>query len=46
MRALDEGNFACGIFSDLQNAFDTVDHNSGVFHGVVFGPLLFLYKWP
>ena len=24
--ALDEGNFACGIFIDLQKAFDTVDH--------------------
>ena len=24
--ALDEGYFACGIFIDLQKAFDTVDH--------------------
>ena len=24
MKALDEGNFAHGIFSDLQKAFDTV----------------------
>ena len=24
--ALDKGNFACGIFVDLQKAFDTVDH--------------------
>ena len=24
--ALDSGNFACGIFIDLQKAFDTVDH--------------------
>ena len=24
--ALDSGNFACGIFLDLQKAFDTVDH--------------------
>ena len=23
---MDSGNFACGIFVDLQNAFDTVDH--------------------
>ena len=23
---LDSGNFACGIFVDLQKAFDTVDH--------------------
>ena len=27
MKALDDGNFACGIFVDLQNAFDTVDHS-------------------
>ena len=26
MNALDDGNFACGIFVDLQKAFDTVDH--------------------
>ena len=25
--ALDDGNFACGIFIDLQKAFDTVDHH-------------------
>ena len=24
---LDEGKFACGIFGDLQKAFDTVEHN-------------------
>ena len=24
---LGEGKFACGIFVDLQNAFDTVEHN-------------------
>ena len=27
MKDLDESNFACGIFVDLRNAFDTVDHN-------------------
>ena len=27
MKALDEGNFACGISFDLEKAFDTVDHN-------------------
>ena len=24
---LDNGNFACGIFVDLQNVFDTIDHD-------------------
>ena len=26
-KALDDGNFACGIFGDLQKLFDTVDHS-------------------
>lgn len=26
LKALDDGNFACGVFVDLQKAFDTVDH--------------------
>ena len=26
-KALDEDKFACGIFIDLQKAFDTADHN-------------------
>ena len=26
-KALDNSNFACGIFIDLQKAFDTVDHH-------------------
>ena len=25
--ALDKGNFACGVFIDLQKAFDTVSHD-------------------
>ena len=25
-KALDDGNIGCGVFVDLQNAFDTVDH--------------------
>ena len=25
--ALDNGNFACGVFIDLQKAFDTVNHD-------------------
>ena len=25
--ALDNGNFACGVFIDLQKVFDTVDHD-------------------
>ena len=27
MKALDDGNFACGIFVDFHEAFDTVDHS-------------------
>ena len=27
MKALDDGNFACGIFVDLHKAFDTVCHS-------------------
>ena len=27
MKVLDDGNFACGIFIDLQEDFDTVDHS-------------------
>ena len=27
MKVVDDGNFACGIFVDLQKAFDTVDQN-------------------
>ena len=27
MKVPDDGNFACGIFVDLQQAFDTVDHS-------------------
>ena len=26
-KALDEDKFACGVFIDLQNAFDTVDYD-------------------
>ena len=26
-QSLDQGLFSCGIFVDLQNAFDTVDHD-------------------
>ena len=25
-KALDDGNIGCGVFKDLQKAFDTVDH--------------------
>ena len=27
MKAPDDGSFACGIFVELQKAFDTVDHS-------------------
>ena len=26
-KALDQGKYGCGIFVDLQNALDTVDHD-------------------
>ena len=26
-KALDDGNIGCGVFADLQKAFDTVDHH-------------------
>ena len=26
-KALDEGKFTCGVFIDLQEVFDTVDHD-------------------
>ena len=28
MKALDDGNFAYGVFVNLQEAFDTVDHSN------------------
>ena len=27
MKAIDEGSFVCGIFVDLEEAFDIVGHN-------------------
>ena len=51
-KATDNKVFVCGIFLDLQQAFDTVDHNintsfdsetqCGVTQGSVLGPLRFL----
>ena len=37
IKAIDESNFASGIFIDLQKAFDTVDHY-GV-KGIAFSQL-------
>ena len=48
MDALDKGNFACGVFIDLQKAFDTVDHEillKKLFHyGIICGTALSLFR--
>ena len=46
-KALDNGNFACGVFLDLQKAFDTVNHEiliSKLEYYGVRGTLLDLFK--
>ena len=43
--AIDSGSFACGVFIDLQKAFDTVDHNillSKLYHYGIRGAS---YQW-
>ncbi|XP_057310678.1 uncharacterized protein LOC130648640 [Hydractinia symbiolongicarpus] len=47
MDALDKGNYACGVFIDLQKAFDTVDHEillKKLFHYGIRGTPLSLFK--
>ena len=39
---MDKGMFSCGVFIDLQKAFDTVDHDILFPQRSVLGPLLFL----
>ena len=34
-KALDNGNIGCGVFVDLQKAFDTVDHQNCITMGFV-----------
>ena len=47
MDALDKGNYACGVFIDLQKAFDTVDHEillKKLFHYGIRGTALSLFR--
>ena len=45
--ALDKGQYACGVFIDLQKAFDTVDHDillKKLFHYGIRGNALSLFR--
>ena len=47
MDALDKGQFACGVFIDLQKAFDTVDHEillKKLYHYGIRGTPLSLFR--
>ena len=47
MDVLDKGNYACGVFIDLQKAFDTVDHEillKKLFHYGIRGTALSLFR--
>lgn len=47
MDTMDKGEFACGVFVDLQKAFDTVDHNilvKKLYHYGIRGIPLDLFK--
>ena len=44
-KALDEEKFACGVFIDLQKAFDTVDHNILLSKLYPYGVKRTPYQW-
>ena len=45
MKALDDGNFACGIFVDLHKAFDPVDHSILLSKLCHYGIRALINKW-
>ena len=43
--ALDHGKYGCGIFVDLQKAFDTIDHNISMGKSKHYGIRGTAYSW-